>query len=128
MRRLFQMVCLLLIAVWLPATHHCALEAVGLFSQTCADNCANGENGPTDGCGTVEDGAYKPSIDLVKVPAPALLATVGHLCAFLAHVEPPCVTIISPGESFDRPRDWVSTWQFVRRAAPPSRAPTLSLA
>lgn len=125
MHRLFQVVSLLLIAVWLPATQHCALEAVGLVAKTCSDNCVTGESSPSDGCGTVEDGAYKSSLGLVKVPVPAVLAHVGYLCAFLAQPEPRGVTIISPRESFDRPRDWVSTWQFVRRAAPPSRAPTL---
>jgi hypothetical protein len=125
MRLLFKIMALSLIAIWLPATQHCALAAAGVFPKTCDHDCAKGESGTQDGCGTVEDGAYKPSLDWVKVPAPALFATVGHLWAVLPQVGPPCATVISPRESFDRPRDWVSTWQFARRAAPPARAPTV---
>lgn len=124
MRRLRPFFSLLLVAFWLPATQHCAMEATGLFAQTCSDNCATGASGARDGCGTVESGAYKPSVDTLKVPTPALLACASYLHSFLVSLAAAPTPVILPAESFDRPRDWVSTWQFVRRAAPPSRAPT----
>lgn len=128
MRRLVPLFSLLLAVFWLPATEHCALEAMGLFGNTCADNCAPGQPCSKDDCGTVESGAYKPSVDTLKAPLPDLLACVCFLCSHLIQSDAARAPAILPGESFDRPRDWVSTWHFVRRAAPSPRAPSLSLA
>jgi hypothetical protein len=124
MRRLLPFLSLLLLAAWLPAAEHCALEAMGVFGKTCSDNCVPGQPCSKDGCGTVETGAYKASVDTLKAPLPDLLACVCYLCSHLVLSDAARVSVILPGESFDRPRDWASTWQFVRRAAPLSRAPT----
>ena len=40
MRRFLPLLSLLLLATWLPATEHCALEAAGFFAETCPDGCA----------------------------------------------------------------------------------------
>lgn len=125
MRRLSHLLSLLLLALWLPATEHCALEAMGLLGTTCSDNCTPGKRCADDHCGTVENGDYRHSVDTLTAPMPDLLACACHLCSRLTDLEASRLAVILPIESFDRPRDWVSTWQFVRRAAPPSRAPTL---
>lgn len=117
-----------MLTLWMPATGHCALEAAGLFAKTCFDNCTTGQNCAKDGCGAVEDGAYRASADTVKVPAPSLLACVCYSSSRLLNLDAVRAPVILPSESFDRSRDWVSTWHFVRRAAPAPRAPSLSIA
>ncbi len=124
MRRLLPFLSLLLLATWLPATEHCALEAAGVLSNTCSDGCSD-KPGQADGCDTVENGAYKLSGDTLKVPAPDLFACVCHLCLHQIQSDATCELVPAFGALHERPRDWVPSWQFVRRAAPPSRAPTL---
>lgn len=126
--RIRYIVALVFAAFWLPATQHCGLEAAGLFPKSCSYNCASDQNCARDGCGTLEDGACKPASDALKVPLPDLFACVCHLCSHLVHLESAGARAILPGESFDRPRDWASTWHFVRRAAPAPRAPSLFFA
>lgn len=124
MRRLLPLLSLLLLATWLPATEHCALEAAGFLAETCPDGCAN-TPGEKDGCDTVENGFYKLSGDTLKVPAPDLFACVCQLCLHQIQLDATRELVPLPGAVFDRPQDWVSTWNFVRRTAPPSRAPSL---
>ena len=123
MRRLVPYLSMLLLALWLPATQHCAMEAIGLITRTCADDCATANKTDIDGCGLLESGAYKPSVNVAKLVAPLLLVCLCFEYAPLLRVAP-TADEISPSEAFERPRDWVSAWNFVRRAAPPSRAPT----
>ena len=125
MRRLYRLFSLLLLAVWLPATLHCNLEAAGLVNRQCTDGCPAEAGQARDGCGVVETGLYKADSDFVKAPAPDLRANDLSLCAqliqSLAFPEP---TIRPAGPAFVRPPGWVTMWNFVRRAAPPSRAPS----
>jgi hypothetical protein len=124
MRRLLPLLSLLLLAIWLPATEHCALEAAGILTETCPDGCSN-TPGEKDGCDTVETGAYKLSGDTLKVPAPDLFVCLCHICSHIVQFELTRDLLPSAGVAFERPQDWVSSWNFVRRAAPPSRAPSL---
>ena len=124
MRRLLPLLSLLLLATWLPATEHCALEAAGLLAETCPDGCAT-TSGEKDGCDTVENGAYKLSGNTLKIPAPDLFVGACHFCFQQIQLDAMGELVPPSGALFERPTDWVSTWQFVRRAAPPSRAPTL---
>lgn len=124
MSRLSRLLSLVLLTVWLPVTQHCNLEAAGLITKQCADDCLPGQQVSDDGCLSVEDAAYKTGATVLKAPAPDLFACACHLCLQL--IRPDVAREIAPayGASFERPQDWVSTWHFVRRAAPPSRAPT----
>ena len=128
MRRLLPFLSLLLLALWLPATEHCDLEAMGLFGTTCSDNCTPGKQCANDHCGAVESGDYRHSVDTLKAPMPDLLACACYLCSHLVNLEAARALVILPGESFDRPRDWIATWHFVRRAAPAPRAPSAVIA
>ena len=128
MRRLLPLLSLLLLAVWLPATQHCVLDAAGVFTKSCSDNPGVGENHAKDACATVESSAYKASADTLKVSAPGLVAVLCSLCVPLEHAASPPPSVILPAGSLDRPRDWVSTWQFAQRAAPSPRAPSRPLA
>lgn len=126
MRRLLPVISLLLLALWLPATQHCALEDTGLVAQTCQDNCAGG-NSEKDGCRIVEDGAYKPATNILKAPAPSLLACVCFLCL------QPAPQVLAdgqflPGEQVQRSESRIAAWHFVRRAAPLPGAPSAAIA
>ena len=125
MTRFLKFACVLLAVLWLPLTQHCRMEAAGVIATACesahSHACAN------CGCGAVEDGGYKLDTASVKLPPPSILACLCYLCPPLeisldiSYREP------AP-ESVDRPLDWVPSWQFVRRAAPPSRAPSIRVA
>jgi hypothetical protein len=121
MARLSQFLALFLLALWLPATQHCALEAAEVLTDSCTAPCANG----TDNCGTIEDGAYKPSTTVMTAPAPALVADVSHLGQALVLPAAASAPAFLAGAPASRAPDWVLTWQFVRRAAPSPRAPSL---
>ena len=117
-------------AVWLFATQHCGLEAAGLFAahdeQAEDTGCCAAKGGcENDGCATVEDGEYRPDQRSLVVLAPAL-ATDFLLAACGATLAPPrseeAELVWTP---IDRPHDWVTTWQFVQRAALSPRAPSL---
>ena len=111
---------------WVPATAHCRIESLGLDFVACAGDCHNdtppgaSHEGASDACDIVEDGLYKCGSDPLKV-APALVA----VCVVLLYVpEPdpdigPDLAVPDAG----RPREWVASWQFVRRAAAPAHAP-----
>jgi len=117
---------LFLAAFWLLVTQHCGLEAAGAWPDVghAANCCANGQDCSTDGCKVVEEGAYKVSGNLVKVPAPDLLT-----CLALIYACAPPATALQesspcPAELIQRPLDWLPTWQFERRAALSPRAPS----
>ena len=118
---------LLMAIYWFPITQHCTLEAVGVIPTTCPNEPGgcDKQNGDPDGCDVVENGAYKISSDVVKAPVPDLTVCACFLCLYFAHYVAPVETVFIPVATIDRPLDWVTTWQFARRAALPSRAPSL---
>jgi hypothetical protein len=130
MRLFYRLFAFCLALYWVPATGHCRIEALGLEFATCADSCHDkAPMGPThDGCDVVESGLYKCGADTAKVPAPS----VTTLCACLICLRDPAPeTASGPGIATAeavRPRDWVPTWHFMRRAALSPRAPSLVLA
>ena len=117
-------------ALWLLATQHCGLEAAGLFAAhdeapEAAGCCAGSEGCASDGCATVEEGEYRSDQRMAAIPAPALLTVT----LLLGHESTPALELRETplvGELFERPRDWVTTWQFAQRAALSPRAPSLS--
>jgi hypothetical protein len=119
---------ILLLALWLPATLHCSLENVGLFPKTCADDCAGDRSKAPDGCGTVEDGSYRPAGNVIQVNTPDLYACLGDFYRPPLQKTPEHASVIGRGEAFFQSQDWIPAWQFVRRLAPLSRAPSLAVA
>ncbi|MDO8544817.1 MAG: hypothetical protein Q7S40_30605 [Opitutaceae bacterium] len=122
-----------LLAFWLLATQHCRLEAAGLIEphavadQTC---CPGGEaHCSHDGCDTVENEGYRIDSDSAVIPAPQFAAC---LCLICWNLSVPSFEIregdASSSENFERPLNWVPTWQFVQRAALLPRAPSFVLA
>lgn len=112
-------------------TQHCDLEAAGLLTvevtHTAMANCgepASSHCAHHTGGNAVEGNLLKQSNDTVKVPTPSLVACTCFLCLQLWTPQFAVEPTLGVAES-DRPQDWVPVWQFVRRAAPLSRAPSL---
>lgn len=87
-----------------------------------------GQPCPKDGCDSVENATYKVTVETMKAQAPELMRVdlLPYLVVDLVSVfEAPNTDASAIGE---RPQNWVSVWNFVRRAAPPSRAPTACIA
>jgi hypothetical protein len=108
--RLRRLLALALVALWLPATLHCALEA----SDT-----------PADACNLIEDASFKPANDTALLPPPALCA------GLLRFVAPNPTLVLTPPPSglsdrIEPPPEVARTWHFTARAALPSRAPSLA--
>ena len=122
MFRTFKSFCLLFAILWVPITQHCLLEAADGSVMQC-DHAANASCGH-DGCEIVEGGGYKTNSGTVKLPPPSLLAFAWlDWIANAQEIELRGATIAD--EELSRPLNWVPSWQFVRRAAPPARAPSL---
>lgn len=132
MQRFRAILAAFLAILWIAATQHCALEAAGILAHVCdhGEGATSAEHCKGDDCRTVEKGGYKISEGLAKVSPPQL---VSCLCLLGLGVSPAPTLVDTeaanlPRPFFELPFDWVPSWQFVRRAAPPSRAPSLMMA
>lgn len=124
-RRLFVWV---MVALWLPATLHCAIDRAGMFESqpACCDEHANQIPDAEDcaeRCDLLNGGTPNLANDVVKVSAPVLLTCLS--CLVERAREPVFVPLLSP-VSAESPPEWVRTWQFVERAAWPARAPSFA--
>jgi hypothetical protein len=126
MLRFGRVLLLALLALWLPATLHCRLEAAGFFDSHCEGEqtaAAAGDDCADDVCPTIEQGLYKDSSATFKVAAPAEC----HIPACCAHLLVPEPVIVASPLSPVRhapPSELTVRWQFIARAAPPARAPS----
>ena len=118
MPRLLKLLGLALLAVWLPATMHCRLEAAGVHFTT--EECCDHEQPGCDGdlCAGVEENLIKDTSATSGLPE--LDACECHFCTVVA-------TSVSrePGRRLLPPLPPVGAgdWQFVERAAPSAQAP-----
>jgi len=119
--RLRRLLALALLAIWLPATLHCDLEAAGLeIGVLCHDHDtpeAAAAHCHDEACHAIEDAAYT-AITLTKLVGVISLSIVALLPEPL---ELPAAAL-SPART-DTPRELLRGWQFTTRAAPPARAP-----
>lgn len=127
MSRFHQIVALTLLALWVPATGHCDLEALGIMPthelheddpdcREVGDPCSH------DGCEVVEQDGYSLTKHSARVPAPLLILCDCLICLVPSGDEPADL-IATHDVAVDRPIDWVPIWHFERRDAPPARAP-----
>jgi hypothetical protein len=130
MSRLVRTLLFTLVAAWLPVTLHCRLEAAGLFES--ADACCAGEESSVpdtdckdDACPTVEDALYKESAHGLNVAAPEATDCFACLALVALTSERTAAPTLSPPRHGPPPELRVA-WQFVTRAAPPARAPSLN--
>lgn len=127
-----RIVALVLLALWVPATSHCAIGTI--LDWTADEHClaacsheAAGDDGhpANDVCATLENGAIKPAVHLLAAPAPSftILACLSCLhAALLAEAEPAA----PPAWSGKHPDAWVPARHLAVRAVAPARAPSLS--
>jgi hypothetical protein len=127
MSRVVRFAAWLLLAVWLPATLHCQLEAAGL-GEAQHDSCCTGETDDRgtdclgDACANIENSLLKDSAPELHLAAPVAVCPL--CCAALvsaARTEP----VLSPKRQAP-PLALQVAWQFIERAAPPARAPSLN--
>lgn len=120
------------LTLWLGATQHCNLEAAGILTphaESGPENgcCAGTDDGcAADGCESVENGAFRNGSDGATLDVP-----VFSCCDFLVclNLDPRPAEVAASSAwltDFERPLDWVPTWQFVQRAALSPRAPSLA--
>lgn len=126
MIRLRTLFVLVLAALWLPATSHCALESAALIASHCCESAAHDEPAHDAGgdlCCAWESSlvAQPAATALVKAPA---LACQCLLCGSESLF--PSFVPAEPVPAAPRPADWLAIWQFEYRAAPPARAPSLT--
>lgn len=127
MSRLVKLTALLLAALWLPATLHCQIEALGLDAfWACADQADDTmpADCTDDGCQILESGQVvlsKTRIDFASLPSVARASVGCYL-----QLAPPALApeIFAPRQDEMLPLQ--RTWQFVRRAALLARAPSLN--
>lgn len=130
MFRVRRIIAFALLALWLPATMHCALEAAGINSAApCTEGCRSTDHHdvPRDACDVVESGAFKPAADTATILPPALLAC--RLC--FVFLTAPTASLPPPVGVSDRivsPPEVARTWHFTARAALPARAPSFASA
>ena len=125
MSRLSKLAAVLLVALWLPATLHCRLEAAGLdwhWLGVHEHDAANAEHCTEDNCHPIEGQVYKPVTKGTSVTPPAESAVAPFLTALLGACDgcaEPALSPTRPGP----PAEWNVAWQFSTRAAPSSQAP-----
>jgi len=124
MRRFSRLFSLVLLTIWLPVTQHCNLEAAGMVAKSHSAKSVPGRNSASiDGCDLVKNSNF--AAKEMKVPQPELLACACLICLHTVSPVEISDTADLPADAFERPLNWLTTWHFVRRAAPPSRAPTV---
>lgn len=116
---------LLLLAVWLPVTSHCALEMAGMLPTSGC--CANDSSGhcTKDNCEELESNLFNPGADSALVKAP-IVACACLICTALANAVPPDLVSAQLEGPIEVKDDWVPGWTFDHRLALPARAPSLS--
>ena len=125
MHRLRRLLALTLLALWLPATLHCDLEAAGLeIAFVCHDHAtptAAAAHCTDDACHALEEAAYT-AFTLTKLVGVISLSVL----ALLPEPADLPAAALSPART-DVPLEVLRSWQFRTRAAPPARAPSASV-
>jgi hypothetical protein len=118
----------LMLALYVLASMHCALEAVPGFAFLKSCCFVDSHSSPThepsdcesDGC-TVEKAKYRPEEHGRWLPQPALCLTATFLLSELTLTGPPDRALTCECQA---PPELGQTWQFIHRAAWPPRAPS----
>ena len=124
MLRLIKLTALLLIAQWLPATLHCQLESAGFETLfACADQSTHTDCGDCTGddCQILESGQIILSKSRFEMAALPVLTCVCVSCYQHLALPAPAPEIIALHQ--EETLVLQRSWQFVRRAALPARAP-----
>jgi hypothetical protein len=119
-----------LVALWLPAVLHCAMDqaGIGAAAQACCSDdqrpeAASEDHCLSDHCETLDSYLLHAGIQSAPTVGPVLL--LDHWDSLLAALQPLAVPSISPPAA-ESPPELPRTWQFTYRAAPSPRAPGLA--
>lgn len=122
----------LALTVWLGASQHCNLEALGVFDHQAEAGgacCPGSEHGcSADGCKVVESGNYRLSEAKALVALPALLECCCYLCHVLVALPAGAALAVKVRVAVGQMKPWVPAWHFERRAVAVPGAPALILA
>ncbi len=125
MQRCVKLVSLLLLALWLPVTLHCQLEAADLWPEHGDHDtaCCTPQQGcMKDACGVLEGDALRHADNFTRAPLPVSFVCLCQIC--FRPAEPVVRDDTGPERNVSRHAlNWVPTWHFARRAAPWSGAP-----
>jgi len=127
MRRLRFIVGWLLLALWLPASLHCSLEAAGWFGMEDASHapdacCQASHQCSDDVCATIEGWLLHAEGSVLTA---LMLAVLFFCCLSIVLALPRRMAPAVAAGGWEWPPDGVARWQFVRRAACWPRAPGL---
>ena len=117
-KRLLQLLGIILAVLWVPITSHCAWENVpGLQLFQCATDTEQDSDCNGDACVQVESASYKVSETQTSVPAPPLMVLFQFALLEMLPAQQPLPVTAAPPEI-------PSGWQFSFRTALPPRAPS----
>jgi hypothetical protein len=120
-KRLFQIISVILALAWLPIASHCSWEGLAGDMFQCAPattekgDCSN----DGDSCATVESG-YKIPDTALEIPAPLFAVILFELPILI----PDLTQQAAPATA--APDEIPASWLFYSRTALPPRAPSLS--
>lgn len=128
MSRLVKLTALLLATLWLPASLHCELEAADIHFLTHEhdhhDSAAHDQGtGTDDAHHAFKDAPVTAGKPVTKLLLPAQAQSLGLLTCLATPWDNPTL-VLSP-ERHPPPPELRVAWQFLSRAAPPARAPSL---
>ncbi len=121
-----QLLVWLMVACWLPATLHCAMDQASLFDSApaCCDHeeaQSSDDRSCSEHCDVFDRAFNKVSGENLSPAAPVLLALADWLTPIdLKPAEMP----VGLCRAATAPPELARTWQFVARAALPPRAPS----
>jgi hypothetical protein len=115
-----------LLACWLPATVHCALEAAELMDVTCCSEDFHPvtPHETSDHCNGWEE-TLATAADPLSVKAPSFVSCLCQLCCAVAPALPRATVEPLRPPPDTAPPD-LTRWQFEHRTALPARAPSLA--
>jgi hypothetical protein len=127
-RRLQNIIVIVLLLLWGPVTVHCGLEMDGLFgllpthAATSPDPHASAppDNDP-DGCAAIENGHFESLLSWFTLAAP--IEQVSTIWLELSEPFPAAAENPAPVPDSSPPLELQPSWAFQRRAALPARAP-----
>jgi hypothetical protein len=124
MRHLWQLISLLLLTTWLPATQFCNLASAGLIARHHRASRLPGGSAPIHGCELVKNSDPQFGAPKIKAAALELLAQSCSLWLPSLPLEVGWGDTALSVPPIEYHEDWVKTWHIVQRAALPARAPT----
>lgn len=129
MSRWRSFIALVVLALWMPATSHCALESAGLLKFAgCCDHDAQDVHHdagmhPHD-CASID--RTVPSANHDGLATSPIFFLAYELAAPVTAAALPRVAVLHR-TSDDPPEDWLTSWDFEHRTALPARAPSTSV-